>query len=392
MALAFSDIVTAQTSTQIRATMVAELVALGIPADQWRSGGVASTMLTVTSIILAMMSSLIVALVQGFFLPTSTGAALRFVAFYTYGVTVPEATFATGNVTLTNSGGGSYTRAVGEYVAQNPTTKKTYKNAAAFSIGAGATISVAMVAVEAGSASNANPNTITQSVTPMLGVAVTNPIAFVGVDAPTDEAIRELCTAKLGAMSVRGVRTAYAYAIKVAINPVTLGSVNINRWAISESSHTGDVSLIVAAPSGSVDANDLIGIRTSVEANARPAGVAATASAATPVTYNPAIEVWVTPATGTNASDIQMAIETAVSAYIAAFPIGGVTASDDTHGSFTGLFGEAIIGAVAKGAATLGAELRSTRGVTDLALASSEVAVDGVTVSVNLVTTTGGVL
>src|SRR5215472_14795586 len=48
--MAFLDIqalFTAPTSDQIRAQMVTNLVALGVPADQWKPGGVASTILTV---------------------------------------------------------------------------------------------------------------------------------------------------------------------------------------------------------------------------------------------------------------------------------------------------------------------------------------------------------
>lgn len=390
--LSITDLFTPLTAAEIRAKLVIELQVLQVPADKWRAGGVASSILTVASILLALFSTVISTIIEGFFLPTAVGGGLATLAFYVYGVSVPDATFATGNVVLVNSGGGVYVKAVGEYTARNPATNATYVNSAPFTLGSGGTITVPMVAVNPGSSGNSVPGTITESVTSLLGVTVSNPASFVGVDAPTDAAVRQLCLNKLAAGSVRGVRSVYAYAIQTAINPITLGPVNINRWSITESSHFGIVTLAVAAPSGPPDANDLTGIRTRVEAVARPSGVEADVIGANGVNYAPSIQVWVTPFAGTTAADIKAAIDASISAYIAAFPIGGITASDDTHTSFTGLFGEGITGAIAQGAASVKATVLSVKGASDLALGANDVPVDAVTTSIIVLATTGGVL
>ncbi len=390
--LSITDLFTPLTAAQLRAKLVVELLVLQVPADKWRAGGVASTILTVCSILLAMMSAVIATIINGFFLPTATGVGLKALAFYLYGVTVSDATFATGVLTLTNTGGGIYPKVAGSYTALNEATGATYVNTEDFTIIGGQTLNINMRALQAGSAGNSAPGTILASVTPMLGVSVSNAAAFVGTDAPSDAAIRLLCTNKLAALSVRGVRTVYAYAIQTAINPVTLGPVNINRWAISESSHFGTVTLAVAAPSGAPDPDDVTGIATRVEAIARPSGVRADVLAATEVPYAPAITVWATPAPGTSQSQIKDSIDTAVSAYIADFAIGGVTAGDDTHGAFTGLFGEGVSGAIAKGCADIGAKMLSVRGADDLALVLPEVAADEVSIAVILVASTNGVL
>ncbi len=392
MALSITDLFTPLTSDQYRAKLVTELLTLQIPADQWRAGGVASTMLTVTAILLAMMSSIISTIIQGFFLPTATGNGLKLLAYYVYGVTVPAATYASGNVTLTNSGGGVYTQAAGTYSALNPTTGQTYVNTTAFTLGALSVLTVPMQAVNIGTAGNASPNTITQNVTTLLGVAVTNPASLVGIDAPTDPAIRLLCSNALAAASVRGVRSVYAYAIQTALNPVTGLPVNINRWSISEASHVGTVSLTVASPSGPVDANDLIGVQTSIEAKARPSGVAATAYAATTKTYSPSITVWVTAPSTVAQADIKAAIDAAITTYVSTYAIGGLTASDDLNSNLTGLFKEGITGAVAAGCVTAGASLISVKGATDLALVNTDVAVDSVVTNVVIVPITGGAL
>ncbi len=391
--LSISDLFTPLTAAQFRAKMVQSLLVLGVPADQWRVGGVASTILTVASMILELMSGIIAGLIQDFFLPTATGIGLKALALFVYGVTPPDATYATGNITLTNIGGGVYTKAVGAFSVSNPVTGATYVNAVAFTLTGTSTLSVAMRAVDAGSAGSSLPNTITNMVTILLGVSCNNPASFVGTDAPTDAAIRALCVNKLGAMSVRGVRTAYAYAIQVAINPVTMGPVNINRWAISESSHTGEVTLSVAAPSGMPDTNDLTGIRTAVERYARPSGVSATTVGATGLAYAPTVTVWVTPATGTVAADIKAAIDASILNFLKAYPIGGVTAADDAHpATFTGLFGSGITGAIDAGARSVGATVLSVRGAPDLALTGSQVATDGVVITLILVAPSSGVL
>ncbi len=390
--LSITDLFTPLTADQIRAKMVVELLVLNIPADKWRAGGVASSILTVASMVLALLSIAIVEILQGFFLPTATGGGLKALAYYVYGVTVPDATFATGTITLTNTGGGSYTKAIGAYSVRNPITKAVYSNSVAFSLGSGETLTTYFRAVEAGSASNSIPNTITEQVTSLLGVTITNAAAFVGTDAPTDAAIRQLCFNKLASLSVRGVRTAYAYAIQTATNPVTMGPVNINRWAITENSHVGTVTLIVAAPSGIVDPNDLIGVQTRIEEVARPCGVEADAVAATGVPYTRSLTIYASAKAGTVAADVKAACDAALIDYLSAFAIGGVSAADNDNANYQGLFGEGIAGACAKGCAAVDATLLSVRGNTDLALTSGQVAEDDVTTAVVLVTGSSGAL
>jgi hypothetical protein len=384
----------APTAAAFRAQMVTALVAMNIPADKWRAGGVASTMLTVASMSLALMAATLSVIIRGFFLPTATGGGLKLLALYVYGVTVPSATFATGNIALTNSGGGIYIKAAGEVTVQNPDTGVTYTNSVGFTLNGSSSLEVAFTATIEGSAGNANPGTITTLVTNMLGVSVTNAAAFVGVDAPSDEDIRLLCQNKLGAMSVRGPRTAYAYAIQVAVNAVTGATVNINRWVVTADSHIGVVYVTVAAPSGSVDPNDLLGVGTSIEEIARPEAVTVVLNQATIVDYTPTVTAWVQAPTGVTAAQVQTAIASAITAYLSTYPIGGVTALDDANPTtnFTGLFASGIYGAAAAGAATLQARLYSLKGATDLALASTEVASDGVSVAVNLIAPVAGVV
>lgn len=384
--LTIDQLFTAPTSDQIRAQMVTTLVTLGVPADKWRSGGVASTILTAVAIAIAMLGTLMSTLIQGFFLPTATGGGLKLLAYYVYGVTVPDATFATGPATLTNTGGAVYTMGVGEYVALNSGTGQTYKNTTGFTLGALSSLSVQMVAVNPGSIANAVPGAIDTNVTALLGVTVTNPASLVGVDELTDVQIRTLCLNSLGARSVRGPRSAYAYAISTATNPVTGAAVNINRWTITPDSHTGVVTIYIASPSGVPDANDVIGVGNNIEAIARPDAVTVDLNPATAVAYTAAIVVYATAPTGTTEAQIQTAAANAVLLYLEDYPVGGVLAGDDTNLTLQGLFGVGVAGAIAEGLQAIGAKLISVSGASDLALSASQVATDSTTITARLIT------
>lgn len=392
MSLSVTDLFTATSAADIRQSMVDNLVAVGVPADQWVKGGVASTMLTVISILMALTSSAIASIINGFFLPTATGISLKLLATYMYGITLPEATFASGNVVLTNTGGGSYSQAIGSYTALNPTTKVTYTNSAAFTLAPSSTATVPMTATTVGSAGNAAPGAINTNVTSLLGVTVTNPAALAGVDAPSDASIRTLCINKLGALSVRGVRTAYAYAVQTALNSTTGAPVNINRWSISAASHTGTVTTYVASPSGVPATDDVTGVATNIELIARPEAVTAIVTAATALSYAPTVVVWASLAAGTTATDAKTAIDAALITFIATYPIGGVLATDDANPSspIQGLFGAGVYGIIAEAIADLGGKMLSAQGATDLVLTAAQVATNSITTSVRVIAPTSG--
>lgn len=391
--LTIDQLFTPPTAGAIRAQMVTNLLVLGIPADKWRAGGVASTILTVTANILAMMAGLISGFILGFFLPTATGDGLKLLAQYLYGVIVPSATFASGNLVLTNTGGGVYTKAAGEVTALNPSTGVTYTNTSAFSLAALGTVTVNFAATTvSGTAGNAAPGTITALSTVLLGVTVSNPASFVGVDAPGDDSIRALCLNKLGAMSVRGVRAAYAYAIQVAVNSVTGAPVNINRYALLSDSHIGTVNIYIASPSGAPSMTDLAGVMASVETNARPEAVAANVIGVIEVPYSPGITIWCRLQTGTSITAVQTAAANALADFISKYPIGGITANDDANpgAAFTGLFAAGVMGALAAGVTTTTAELLSCQGAIDLALTNNQVATDNTSISVRTVAPVAG--
>ena len=387
MALTISQILAPVTTAQARNTLVTILVSSGIPADRWKSGGIAFSILTAAATLFSLTTTQITQIIAYFFLPISTGFGLQLLAQYGYGVTVPQATFASGPFALGNSGGAIYTVLAGQFSVQNTVTGQTYTNVTDISIPSGppntVTATIQIQCTVPGSQGTANPGDISTILTPLLGVSGSNPISLVGIDQPSDAAIRTLCLASLGARSVRGPRSAYVFAIMTATNPLTTNPVNINRWTVSNASHTGIVGILVTGPDGTTDPFDLQGVKNNIELIARPDEVTAITTAATAIPYSPTIQSTVIAPTSVSPSDIQTAMATAVTNYLKAYPIGGQFVQDDAHpGGFQGLVTAGIYGAMAQGAASIpGCIFVSARGAPDLSLTSTQVATNGVTIA-----------
>ncbi len=390
MALTLEQLTTPQTADNIRSQMVTSLVSLGIPANLWRAGGVASTILTVVSLMLASTSLFVADVIKGFFLPLATGDGLILLAKYMYGVDAPAATFASGYVTLTNAGGAVYSgKQPGTLIFSDGTTN--YVNTSVVNIPALSTVVIPVEATITGTVGNAAPGAVTTMVTTLLGVTVSNPTAIIGSDAIGDAALRQLCLDSFGANSPYGPRSAYAYAIKTAINSVTSTPVNVNRWSISPASSTGIVTIVVASPAGPVSADDLAAVSANIELLARPDTVTVNLSSATALAYTRTVIVYCIAPSGVLSANVSTACSASLVTMFENYPIGGETASDDTNPiTFTGIFKDSIVGAIASGVASLGGTLISTKGAADMALTSSQVPSDGVTLVVNIIPVIGG--
>lgn len=384
MSLSISMLLTPVTQAQIRAKFVSMLNILGIPADQWRSGGVASSILTVVAGTYANFSTLMADAVASGFLGTASGDWLTLLAQYVYNVIRTPATFAGGSAQFTNTGGAIYSFPAGAVTIQDVVTGKTYTNTATLAIAGGSLGSPTVVtcpfqAQTAGSASNANPGDVSVIVTTMLGVTVTNLLAFVGLDAQSDASLVAQCQSKLGSLSPGGPSQAYQYAVDQAVNSVSLLPVNVNRRNVQTNPQTGVVNVIAASPSGPVAATDITGIINSIVAVAVPQAVTFTVQSAAAVNYAPTIIVWVQGLAGIDGPTVAANALTAVTNYIAAYPIGGLS-----KGATSGLWGSGVAGAIEE----VSSAIFAVDGCTDLALGPAQVATNGVTaasITVNVV-------
>lgn len=334
MALTLDQLVTALTEDEVLETMLAALDTLGVPARSWRKAGALRSILRVCANSFAQYSQVMAAFAKSGFLDYATADWLTLLAKQGYSVDRIPATYAAGNLTLTNAGGGVYTFAAGECRALwtiSATVKRSYRNTAGFTINPGQVLTIAFEAIELGTASAAPAASITDLETAAPGVTLTNPTAFSASDAQGDDDLRTVCRNKLGALSPNGPGGAYDYAIAAAKRP-TGDAVNINRYSRSPSSSTGVVDVYLASPAGVPDPLDVGYVQTSIAAIAQPDTVTVNVNSATAVAVTKTITVWARAKAGVAASDITAAVNTALNAYISTYPIGGIAKSPATQG------------------------------------------------------------
>ena len=358
MPLTIQQLLQPVSAADFRTKAVAALQGLGLSPQLWAPGGGLSTTLTIACNLVAMLSTQLSNGISQQWNPTATGGGLQLLSKFFYGVSAPQPTFATGNLVLTNIGGGIFTYAPGtaffaSTVANSQGVIPTYTNVSAFTLNAGSPssptqITIPIICTFAGSGGSSAPGFITSVPTAMISVTASNPIAVTGSDALSDAALRNLNIASIAARSVFGPTGAYVYAIQVATNSVTGLPVAVNRWSLSND-HQGNITIYVASPTGPVITTDLQGISNAIEKYARPDGVTVLPGApgfpsqpasATAVPYDPSITVYVLAPIGTTATTLQTTILAALDAWFGGTtnPIGGLVASDDTEIDFYGIF------------------------------------------------------
>lgn len=332
MAISLDDLTTPMSVDDVTTSIYEVLAALGVNTTTWKPGAVVRTIIAACAVVLSAFSELMALIAKSGWLELAEGNWLKLVAIHVFGINESdlEATFASGNVTLTNGGGGVYGPfAVDDVVVKNTATGKTFRNAAPFSLGALSSVTVTFTAVEAGSGSTSAPGAIDSLVTTMLGVTVSNATSLVGSDDLDDPTIRTLCLEKRSALSPNGPRDAYAYFARTARRQDgTL--VGVTRVAVSKSSTTGQVTVTVASDTGGISGiatdptTDLGAVDLAIKQNVVPDAVTETTLSATSVTIPIVYTVWVSAALNMTAQEVQDAITAKLISFFSTQPIGGV--------------------------------------------------------------------
>lgn len=326
--ISLADLTTPVTRQQVEQSTYDVLGVLGVDTTSWKPGAVVRAMITAVALLLSAFSALMAQITAGGFLETAIGAWLTLVAKYVYGVDRVEASFASGFLTLTNSGGGVFADAAYDRTFRNPTTGKTYQNSTSFSLGAGSSVTIAIVATEAGAASTSLAGTITEIQTTMLGVTCANAAALVGQDAELDPVLRARCYEKLGALSPNGPWDAYAFAAKNA-RRANGTSIGVTRVRVAPPDGFGNVTTYVATASGGVSgisgdpSTDLGSIHAAILHQAAPLAVTAHTQSAAPFPISPVYQAWLYNTSGLTEQQIKDAVAAKITAYLSTQAIGG---------------------------------------------------------------------
>jgi len=325
--VSLSELTTPLTRAQAEALTYAILARLGLSTTTWKPGAVARALITVFAIFMVGATTLLALIAGGGFLETASGDWLTLLARHVYGVERELATFAAGEITLVNTAGGVYTLDPGDLVVQNLDTGKTYRNTTTFTVGALATITVPIAAVEGGSASTSIAGAITGFVTPLIGVTCSNALAVVGTDDEGDAALKTRCSERLGALSPNGPWDAYAYVAKNS-KRADGTPIGITRTRLSKDGF-GNVVLYVATATGGVTGTpddtttDLGAVSDAIQRGAVPLAVTADVESAVPNVIDIDYQLWIYSTTGRSEAEVKTAVQTAIAQYLATRNIGG---------------------------------------------------------------------
>lgn len=345
------------TTEDVKQSIYDALTAMGVTTTNWKPGAVVRTMIAACAIVLAALGTLISLTFRSGFLALSEGKWKQFVAKYSFGVDFLEATFAIGSLTVTNTSGGIYNFAAGEYTVSNAETGALYVNQDAISIPIGvpsaSVTTITIQAVEIGAAGSALAGQISETVTKLDGVTVSNPDALVGRDEETDPELDARAGEKLGSLSPNGPWDAYAYVAKSA-KRADGSSLGITRVRVQKQPY-GVADIYVATTSGTVtgsinDLNTDLGIvNDEFQRKCVPLGYTATAVAATPREVDGTYTTWIYNTSGAKVEDVDAAIQVALATRLGQVPIGGDQLPGLATGIHTSMIDEVIARVKVKG-------------------------------------------
>lgn len=368
MAITIEELVVAPTADEVFEKLLDACEAVQIPARKWRKGSVARTILTVVAVLMAQFMAVVAANVAAGFLTFAAGKYLTAHAKDVYDVDRIAATFATGQVTLTNSGGAIYAIGANELVVRSSITGARFKVTQAFVLNAGASVIVDVEAITSGSANTVAAGEVNELETTLAKVTVTNASAIIGFDEETDDELKARCKAQRGTWSVYGPRDAYeaaALGAKLAGGSPT----NIRRVKVSKASSTGTVTVVCATPSGAPTGLEIAAAQLACETLAKPDTVTCNVVAATPIASAQALTLW---AKGGTTATLLARATAAHAALIATYPIGGIAKTEGGTGYF-------YADRVASVLISSSPEFFDIDGAADIALTSTDVIVDAST-------------
>ena len=293
---------------------------VGIPARSWREGGVFRSIVGAVATVGSIASNVVSDGIRGNLLGNARGPWLTYLARLTYGVERDPSTFASGQLTLTNQGGGIYAWGADELVAYSSATGKRYRATSAGNLPAFGEVTVDIQAIEAGSDSSAAPGSIDSLETTMARVVVGNAKPLVGRDEESDDSVTAKCDRAPSLRSANGPRSSYELACLSAKLPDG-SATSINRVVQVPPDGTTTVRMIVATPSGAPTLDERTAARANIELLARTDTDNVIVEPAVETIYARTITIW---RRGGDEESILRNARKALDDLQATYPIGGI--------------------------------------------------------------------
>lgn len=253
---------------------------------------------------------------------TATDPYLRVISNEQFSLPARGKTFATTTIELSNASNSYYgPYLIGQFVARNRISKKLYSNTSPIGTITSGTVGllVDVIALEAGEASSALPDEITELETALTGVTITNPAAALARDEETKESLNGRIDAKIGSLGTPGARgwntgaTSTAFEAVAKNGPEDLGGcpredgsfIEVTRTQVVRDDEAGTITLYLADDDGPLLTSDVDIIRPVVQLYTEWLGldVSVENSTLVTVTYNGTLTI---SAKGVAASDVSI--------------------------------------------------------------------------------------
>lgn len=337
MTLALDDVLAVETRETVFADILSVADDLMLKITSWQPGQPLRSALAYVSQKIADVQVQNREAIAGGLLDFGKGAWLTLLAQSLYRVTRQPATFGTlDNYSYQNTGPANAVFAAGDLIVAHRVTGKTYHNLVDISIAPATTKSdIAIIADEAGTASNAGPGEIDQLVSVKVGGVVTNVSALLAADDEEDDPLRDRCRAKLGSLSPNGPKEAYLFVTTTQFfedgTPCCVTSTPLTRCNPVLDVDTGLLACYIATSVGAPSSDDVAIADKAIDKWCTPwLGRGAQAIAATELVEAVTYALWIK--SNLTTAQIQSTIAIALANYFKTIPIGGEKIEPDDNG------------------------------------------------------------
>lgn len=265
--MALKDLLAPRTREQIMLDMLLQLGQeryVGMPITDWHSGGVTRTISEISAEAISDTERLLEQLGYGLFLQTAGGEWLDELVQSQYGITRQEATFARGLVEFKAAPGVSAEIRAGTLIQTESGIQ--YATLTDASLQTNGSVTVEVQALTAGSVANVASGTITQMLSPIPGVTVTNGkdwMTSAGADRESDDALKQRAMLRWPTLGSGMTAKAYEYLARTA-------SPSVDQVRVLDQHPRGQGTLdVVVWGSGGIGAADVAAVDAAVQA-ARP--------------------------------------------------------------------------------------------------------------------------
>ena len=321
-------LLTVVTAAELQTQILNAMTAAQLPTSSWQKNGKWQNLIVWFANMLQLVYAILNDVARGSFLATAEDQSLIDKGESDYGTKFRGKTFATGTITLLNGSGNQIDEpANGLSFAQVADSSITYRNSTAI-VGwlNGTELEVALVCEVEGTVGNTIADSTApfqvEMVTTIVGVSIVEHTAIVGQDAQDPDEYRALCRKQAQSRTTGGAQGAWEwyppnlYTDGTEVDPetpdATKTQVNVSRVFVSENSSTGVTTLVIASPSGPVDAGEFATIETFMQQNVKNSGTLSMYNCvAVPVAVVAAIEL----EKGTPTTGVKAALEAYVTAW-----------------------------------------------------------------------------